>query len=236
MTPRPFPLPVPRPGTGAKIKDDTHGLLPRQTGPCFGEDGPIGPPAPLLPTPEQVFKEHAPRIYRLALRMMGSEADAEDVTSEVLLQVVRKLHTFRGESSLATWLHRVTANAALALRRQRACQKERPLAGAAEQALADGPRAGRPVPPSSPDQKAEGRELGRLIEEAVADLPPCYREVFVLSDVDGLPNAEIGRRLGLSLPAVKSRLHRARLMMRHSLARHFEEPATTGSRRPPAGR
>ena len=175
------------------------------------------------PTPERVFCEHAPRVYRLALRMLDNDADAEDVTSEVLLQVVRKLHTFRGESSLATWLHRVTANAALALRRQRACQKERPLAGAAEQALADGPRAGRPVPPSAPDQKAEGRELGRLIEEAVADLPPCYREVFVLSDMDGLPNAEIGRRLGLSLPAVKSRLHRARAMLREALSPHLAQ-------------
>src|SRR5262245_25830038 len=220
MPTRPFPLPIPRPGMGTDRKDGTHVSCPGQTQ-CFGEDGSIPTAAPLLPTPEQVFKEHAPRIYRLALRMMGSEADAEDVTSEVLLQVVRKLHTFRGESTLATWLHRVTTNAALALRRQRACQKERPLAGAAEQALADGSRAGRPGPPTAPDQRAEGREMGRLIEEAVADLPPCYREVFVLSDVDGLPNAEIGRRLDLSLPAVKSRLHRARAMLRQSLVAYY---------------
>src|SRR6476620_6456936 len=76
-------------------------------------------------TPEQVFREHAPRVYNLARRMLGNDADAEDVTSEVLLQVVRKLHTFRGDAALPTWLHRVTVNAALALREKRANRQER---------------------------------------------------------------------------------------------------------------
>ena len=73
-----------------------------------------GPPA------EQLFREHAPCIYNLALRMVGNDADAEDVTSEVLVQIVRTLDTLRGEAALTTWLHRVTVNAALALRRKRA--------------------------------------------------------------------------------------------------------------------
>src|SRR5262245_44233887 len=80
-------------------------------------------------TPELVYREYTQRIYRVALRMVGNEADAEDVTQEVLLQVVRKLDTFRGESSLATWLYRVTANAALALRRKRASCRERQVDG-----------------------------------------------------------------------------------------------------------
>ena len=67
-------------------------------------------------TPELVFREYAPRIYNLARRMLGNDADAEDVTQDVLLQVVRKLDTFRGDSQIATWLHRVTVNAALAHR------------------------------------------------------------------------------------------------------------------------
>jgi RNA polymerase sigma-70 factor (ECF subfamily) len=67
------------------------------------------------------------------------------------------------------------------------------------------------------------RETQRLIEEAIASLPEPYRDVYVLADVEGLPNAEIGTLLGLGLPAVKSRLHRARLMMREALAPHFEE-------------
>src|SRR5580700_2961012 len=71
-------------------------------------------------TPETVFRDYAPRIYNLARRMLGADADAEDVTQDVLLQVVRKLDTFRGESAFPTWLHRVTVNAALAHRRKRA--------------------------------------------------------------------------------------------------------------------
>src|SRR5438045_8535829 len=78
-----------------------------------------GQPRPAISL-EEVFQDYAPRIYTLALRMLGNEADAEDVTQDVLLQVVRKLDTFRGESQIATWLHRVTVNAALAHREKRA--------------------------------------------------------------------------------------------------------------------
>src|SRR5438874_10397920 len=81
-----------------------------------------GSPAAL--TPDQVFRDYAPRVYNLARRMLGNDADAEDVTQEVLLQVVRKLDTFRGESAFPTWLHRVTVNAALAHRRKRAARDE----------------------------------------------------------------------------------------------------------------
>ena len=73
-------------------------------------------PIPEKVTPELVFREYAPRIYNIARRMLGNDADAEDVTQDVLLQVVRKLDTFRGDSQIATWLHRVTVNAALAHR------------------------------------------------------------------------------------------------------------------------
>jgi len=142
------------------------------------------------------------------------------VTAEVLLQVVRKLDTFRGEAALTTWLHRVTVNAALVLRRQRAARRERQDAEAVGATL--GARPGRPAPPD-PVQQALRCELARLIEAATARLPALYREVFVLADVEGLPNAMVGQRLDLSLPAVKSRLHRARLMMRQALAPHFGE-------------
>src|ERR1700716_3533223 len=80
-----------------------------------------GPPL----TAEQVFRDHAPRVYNLARRMLGNDADAEDVTQDVLLQVVRKLDTFRGDANFTTWLHRVTVNAALAHRRKRANREQR---------------------------------------------------------------------------------------------------------------
>jgi RNA polymerase sigma-70 factor (ECF subfamily) len=74
-----------------------------------------------------------------------------------------------------------------------------------------------------PVDQALGHETQRLIEEAIAELPETYRDVFVLADVEGLPNAEIAAMLGLSISAVKNRLHRARVLMRHALAHHFEE-------------
>jgi RNA polymerase sigma-70 factor (ECF subfamily) len=148
-------------------------------------------PAPSAPplTAEVVFREHAGRVYGVALRVVGNEADAEDVTQEVLLQVVRKLDTFRGEAALTTWLHRVTVNAALALRRRQAPRHE-PRPGAAP---------GRPWQ-AAPDEQALGRELRGLIEAAVESLPEPYRAVYVLADVEGLSNAAAGAALGLSLP------------------------------------
>src|SRR5262245_33409465 len=83
-------------------------------------------PQPSAPTPEQVFHEFAPRVYSLALRMLGHSADAEDATQEVLLQVIRKIGSFRGDSALSTWLHRLTVNAALAHRRRQARHPARP--------------------------------------------------------------------------------------------------------------
>jgi RNA polymerase sigma-70 factor (ECF subfamily) len=182
----------------------------------------VAPPPEKL-TPELVFREYAPRIYNLARRMLGNDADAEDVTQDVLLQVVRKLDTFRGESQLGTWLHRVTVNAALAHRAKRATRQKYEAAGPTDDLPADGGAAGAlrrwNVPPDEPVLAAEQAEL---IEQAINRLPEPFRDVYVLADVEGLPNSEIAEMLELSVPAVKSRLHRARLRMRDALAPHFE--------------
>jgi RNA polymerase sigma-70 factor (ECF subfamily) len=183
----------------------------------------IAPTPPPL-TPEQVFTDYAPRVYNLARRMLGNDADAEDVTQDVLLQVVRKLNTFRGESDFSTWLHRVTVNAALAHRGKRARREEHEVRDPLENFLQDGHHHASAKPWSvPPDQRALDQETHRLIEEAIARLPEIYRDVYVLADVEGLGNPEIADLLGLSVAAVKSRLHRARLLMRNALARHFEE-------------
>lgn len=180
-------------------------------------------------TADRVFRDYAPRVYNLARRMLGNDADAEDVTQDVLLQVVRKLDTFRGESAFPTWLHRVTVNAALANRRKRASRQSRQSGESLDAALDDGhahlPRSLKPWS-VSPDQPVLDAEQHELIERAIGELPNTYRDVYVLADVEGLPNAEIADMLGLSVAAVKSRLHRARLMMRDALAPHFEEVAS----------
>lgn len=175
-------------------------------------------------TPERVFREYAPRVYNLARRMLGNDADAEDVTQDVLVQVIRKLDTFRGEAAFPTWLHRVTVNAALASRRKRARREEGRVFDPLDAFTDDGHHADHVRPwPRLPDSLALDREQKQLIEQAIAGLPEMYRDVFVLADVEQLPNAEIGELLGLSVPAVKSRLHRARLMMRDALTRFYEE-------------
>lgn len=180
-------------------------------------------PLPEKVTPELVFREYAPRIFNLARRMLGNDADAEDVTQDVLLQVVRKLDTFRGDSQIATWLHRVTVNAALAHRAKRATRQKHEAGDAVDEMTGEnglgGPVKRWNVPPDEPILAAEQAEL---IEQAINRLPEPFRDVYVLADVEGLPNNEIAEMLELSVPAVKSRLHRARLRMRDALAPHFE--------------
>ena len=183
-------------------------------------------PAGQLPPVEKIVDEFAPRIYNLARRMLGNAADAEDVLQEVLLQVVRKLPTFRGEAAFSTWLYRVAVNAALNYRRNRAVREEHRVA----EPLEDFDESGNhrvPVRPwvSAPVHEVLDHEAHQVIEEAIAKLPENYRDAYVLADVEQLPNAEIAHMLGLSVAAVKSRLHRARLLMRKALAPYFEERA-----------
>ena len=172
-------------------------------------------------TAEAICRNYGDHVRNLAKRMVSNDSDAEDVTQDVLLQVVRKLRTFRGDSSFSTWLHRVTVNAALAHRRKRAVREEHFITGAETDLLEEGqkPRFDRLVP-DQPDEQLFDRELQLLIHNAIADLPEIYREVFVLSELEQLPNADIAERLNLSLPAVKSRLHRARQALRERLAPH----------------
>jgi RNA polymerase sigma-70 factor (ECF subfamily) len=175
-----------------------------------------------LPSAEQLYHDYAPRVYGIARKMVRNDVDAEDVLQDVLLQVVRKLPTFRGDAALPTWLHRMTVNAALSHRRRKAVRDEHRLRHGTDQLLEEG--SGAAV--AGPEEVALQRELQELLEKALAALPPAYRKAFLLADVDGLPNAAVAARLGLSLGALKSRLHRARARLRHYLARHVEPLAS----------
>jgi RNA polymerase sigma-70 factor, ECF subfamily len=173
---------------------------------------------------EQVYHDYAPRVYNMARRMVSNDNDAEDVTQDVLLQVVRKLPTFRGDAAFPTWLHRVTVNAALSHRRRRAV-REAHTSGPITHTVGADDLFVEECPGRSPEPSTQmlEREAQQLIERAIASLPEVYRTVFVLSEVEGWSNADIGSHLHLSLPAVKSRLHRARLLMRDALAPHFDD-------------
>jgi RNA polymerase sigma-70 factor, ECF subfamily len=197
----------------------------RQANPAVIE---VGTPAPdeSVPTPAKIFSEYAPRIYNLCRRMLGNEADAEDVTQQVFMQVIRKLPTFRHEAAFSTWLYRIAVNAALAYRQKRARREEHFVRDPMEVFLESGGHRG-PVRRwvSDPEKVLLDHEVHRLIEEAISRLPATYRDVFVLADVEEQPNLQISKLLGLSVPAVQSRLHRARLLMRHALTPCFEERA-----------
>jgi RNA polymerase sigma-70 factor (ECF subfamily) len=167
----------------------------------------IAPPAPGLPdalTVESVYRDYSARVYSVARSMCPSDADADDAAGDVWVHVCRKLDTFRGDSALPTWLHRVTVNAVLARRRRAASRLETcPLEAIGEQAAPTAPVA-TPIDPES-------------ARAAIDTLPGDYRAVISLS-AGGATNPAIAGQLGLSVPAVKSRLHRARQMLREALS------------------
>src|SRR6516162_4937624 len=140
-------------------------------------------PADRPPPPERIFEAYAPRVYHLARRLLGNAADAEEVTQDVFLQVLRKLPTFRGEAALSTWLYRVAVNAALAYRRKRAARACHESAANPEAFGADGRHrvpVRRWVHP--PDEPVMDGETHQLIERAIAGLPEDLRDVLVLAD------------------------------------------------------
>lgn len=174
-----------------------------------------------------LVERHQRQLFRLALRMTGSEADANEVLQEAFLNAWQKLPNFRGEAQFSSWLYRIAANSALMrLRRKRRAPDALP-----EQPLElQGPKFSvegylDPPPHSDWSQRADEKmmsgQLGAAIDKAVHELPEDYRTVFLLKDVDGLSNEDIATALELTVPAVKSRLHRARLALREKLGEFF---------------
>lgn len=170
----------------------------------------------------QLVEENASKIYGLALRMMGNEADAEDVLQETFLSAFKAIDQFEERSSLSTWLFRIASNAAL----MRLRRKEPELVSVDEPVETDD---GDLMPrqffdfcclPEDYLMRGEAREeLARAIEE----LPPTLRSVFVLRDIEGFSTEETADTLDLSISAVKSRLMRARLTLRERLSVYFSQ-------------
>ena len=173
--------------------------------------------------PEQLVETFGDRVYRLALRITGSNEDAEEAAQDALWTAARKVHTFKGESAFGSWLYRITANAAYQkLRRRRAKASEIALEDVMP-ALDGGGRHFEPMDDWSNrvDERALQGELRRVLTEAIDALPPDYRTALVLHDIEGLSNPDIAESLGISLPAVKSRVHRSRLFVRKRLAEYM---------------
>jgi len=155
---------------------------------------------------ERLAARHQAALYRYALRICGSERDAEDALQDGLLAAWRGATTFRGESAARTWLFQVVIHACRRRHRRRAGEPDRHQ-GVDEAAAipADGPRQ---------DDRAAARQVGAALDRALAAMADEAREVLLLRDVEGLSGEETAAALGLGLGAMKSRLHRARLELK----------------------
>ena len=167
---------------------------------------------------DRLYRDHVDRMYRFAQRLCGSPEDAKDLVQETFLSAYRSLKDFRGESSVSTWLYAIAAHACQRMRRKRKGEPERELSLDALSPTSDGDMPLQvPGDELSPQERLEYKELRRSLFAAVHQLPKKYRMVLVLRDMEGLSAREVGDVMGLTERAVKSRLHRARLFVRHEL-------------------
>ena len=168
---------------------------------------------------EALYHLHKRRVYSLCLRMTANTAAAEDLTQEAFLQLFRKIGTFRGESAFSTWLHRMAVNVVLMQLRK----KGLPLVSLEEtmETEEESPKK----EPGAEDVRLAG-SLNRLqLEQAIGDLPPGYRMVFLLHDVEGYEHNEIAEMVGCSIGNSKSQLHKARMKLRELLKTSRAEKA-----------
>ncbi len=161
---------------------------------------------------EILYHLHKRRVYSLCLRMLGNVAEAEDLTQDAFMQLHRKIGTFRGDSAFSTWLHRMAVNVVLMHLRKKGLQLIS-LEEALEPAQEDGPRKDF----GARDLMLSGSIDRVTLERAVNDLPPGYRMVFVLHDVEGYEHNEIAGMLQCSIGNSKSQLHKARMRLRDLL-------------------
>ena len=161
-----------------------------------------------------LLQRHQSRVFRSGMKMCRDPEDAKDVLQDTLLAMARGVRQFRGASSLSTWLFTVARSFCIKKRRRSkfAPQRERSLDGQAT------PQAKElPAPARDPDEALAGKQLEQSLDLAIQALEPKYREVLLLRDVEGLSAPEVAEVLGVSVQAVKSRLHRARLAVRERL-------------------
>jgi RNA polymerase sigma-70 factor (ECF subfamily) len=174
-----------------------------------------------------LFETHKRRVYSLCLRMTGNTAEAEDLTQESFLQLFRKIATFRGESAFSTWLHRLVVNVVLMHLRKKGLQ----------QISLDETDNSQEEPVKRDYGDDDRRLIGSVdrisLMRAIEGLPPGYRAVFVLHDVEGYEHNEIAQIMGCSIGNSKSQLHKARMKLRESLRRE-ESKAAVGRPLDPA--
>ncbi len=161
---------------------------------------------------EKLYAMHKRRVYSLCLRMVSNVAEAEDLAQEAFLQLYRKIGTFRGDSAFSTWMHRLTVNVVLMHLRKKGLPQVS-LEETLDPSQGEGPRKDI----GTRDLHLSG-SIDRVgLERAVGELPPGYRLVFVLHDVEGFEHNEIAGMMGCSIGNSKSQLHKARMRLRDLL-------------------
>ena len=175
------------------------------------------------PSFEELVKRYEKKIYNLAYRIMGNKEDASDVLQETFLQAFKKLAGFKGKAKFSTWLYRIAVNICLMRKRKRKKMEivslDVPILTKKEDEIK---RELRDDWSESPLATLENKEVKKTLSEAIDLLPEEYRTVFLLRGLNGLSNEEVANVLKISLPAVKSRLHRARLLLRDRLSQYFQ--------------
>lgn len=169
---------------------------------------------------EEIISRYETKVYNLAMRFTRNPEDAEEVLQDVFATIYTKIDGFRGQSAFSSWLYRIIVNAAfmkLRKRKQQAAVSLEDLTPTLRHYYLEGDASQL----TRSDSITFHRELRLVLERAIGRLPEQYRAVFVLRDVDGLSNQEVGEILQISIPAVKSRLHRSRLMLRRRLQHYY---------------
>jgi len=169
----------------------------------------------------QLVKRYDRNIFRIAQHITHNEEDAQDVVQDAFLKAYQNLEQFLGNSKFYTWLVRIAVNEALMKLRRRRSDKTVSLDEDVETEEGSMPREVADWSPN-PEQLYGQSEWSDILKKTIQGLPPGFRTVFVLRDVEGLSTEETAEMLGLSIPAVKSRLLRARLQLRERLARYFK--------------
>jgi RNA polymerase sigma-70 factor (ECF subfamily) len=174
---------------------------------------------------EELLDRYEDKVFRLAYRFVRNESEAKEILQDTFLLIWRKLDTFKGDAQFSSWVYRVAANTALMRLRS---QRRHPEISTEE--LPSGyldqnrnlPAAGENWS-RRPDDELQSKELRGHIQEAVDALPDLYRTVFLIRDVEGLSTEETAEVLGVSIPTVKTRLHRARLALRAAIGDYFNK-------------
>jgi RNA polymerase sigma-70 factor (ECF subfamily) len=170
---------------------------------------------------DELMQRYQSKAYRLVRGILRDHQDTEEVLQEIFLKIFQKLDTFRGEASFSSWLYRVALNTAFMKLRE----KKRPARIPLDNVIAEIEEleATGAEWPSAPDQEIVTEEVMKIITEAMEKMPEDFRVILILRDIEGFSNEEVGELLNLSVPAVKSRVHRARLFLRKRLDDFYKQ-------------